>query len=156
MPTEAGTRVPLIAYWKGVTPVGKAIDDLVDFTDLLPTIVEAGKGTLPKDQKFDGRSILPQIKGQTGNKRDYVFCHYQPRWGKFHTVSGRWAQTAKYKLKMDGKFFNIQSDPLEKNPLTSLNDDQKEVKKMLQAALDKYEKEVPYDKSIDKKGSKRN
>ncbi|MFZ9745017.1 MAG: sulfatase-like hydrolase/transferase, partial [Opitutaceae bacterium] len=27
---EGGTRVPLIAYWKGVTPVGKVLEDLTD------------------------------------------------------------------------------------------------------------------------------
>ena len=156
MPTEAGTHVPLIAYSKGVTPAGKAIDDLVDFTDLLPTIIEAGKGTLPQDQKFDGRSILPQIKGQTGNKRDYIFCHYQPRWGKFDAVSGRWTQTSKYKLHMDGRFIDLLNDPLEKNPLKTLNEDQKAVKAMLQTGLDKYEKEVPYNAALNKKGSKRN
>ena len=62
----------------------------------------------------------------------------------------------KYKLKMNGSFYDIKNDPLEKNPLSGLNEDQKAIKAKLQGALDKYEKEIPYDKSIDKKGSKRN
>ncbi|MCH2206219.1 MAG: hypothetical protein MK132_10160, partial [Lentisphaerales bacterium] len=136
-------------------PAGKELDDLVDFTDILPTIVEAGKGTLPKDQKFDGRSFLPQLKGQTGNKRDWIFCHYQPRWGKFASISGRWAQTQRYKLYQDGRFYDLQEDVLEKNPIKADSEKLQTVKAKLQAAIDMYEAEIPYNKSWNKKGSPR-
>jgi arylsulfatase A len=152
---EAGTHVPLIAYWQGTTPVGKAIDDLVDFTDLLPTIIEVGQGSLPQDQKFDGRSILPQIKGQTGNKRDWVFCHYQPRWGSFDKISSRWAQTQRYKLYQDGRFFDLEKDVLETTPLKVSSEKLQTIQAKLQAAIDQYEQEVPYDKSRDKKSKKK-
>lgn len=153
--TEAGTHVPLLAYWQGTTPVGKELDDLIDFTDVLPTIIEAGKGSLPKDQKYDGTSFLPQLKGQTGNKRDWIFCHYQPRWGKLHNSSTRWTQTHQYKLYQDGRFFDIQNDVLEKSPIKTTSKNQKLVKAKLQAALDLYEQEVPYDKSRDSKSRKK-
>lgn len=34
---EGGARVPLIANWKGVVPAGRVLNDLVDFSDVLPT-----------------------------------------------------------------------------------------------------------------------
>jgi hypothetical protein len=37
-PTDAGTDVPLIAQWKGSIPAGKVNQDLIDFTDFLPTL----------------------------------------------------------------------------------------------------------------------
>ena len=30
---DMGTHVPLVAYWKGKTPPGTVLNDLVDFTD---------------------------------------------------------------------------------------------------------------------------
>ena len=41
MMTDAGTRVPLIAYWKGVTPEGRVLPDLVDFSDFMPVLADA-------------------------------------------------------------------------------------------------------------------
>ena len=153
--TEAGTHVPLLAYWQGKTPAGKAIDDLVDFTDFLPTLLEATGSELSKEDNFDGRSFLPQLKGQSGNKREWIFCHYQPRWNKLHKVSSRWTQTQRYKLYQDGRFFDLHQDVLEENPLNPNSEGLNTIKIKLQAVLDRYENEVPYDKSRDKKGSKR-
>src|SRR5262249_11220478 len=43
---EGGSRVPLIVNWPGTTPAGVVLKDLVDFSDMLPTFVELGGGTL--------------------------------------------------------------------------------------------------------------
>ena len=40
--TDAGTRVPLIAAWPGVVKPGAVCDDLIDFSDFLPTFVKLG------------------------------------------------------------------------------------------------------------------
>src|SRR2546427_7108439 len=45
--TDAGTRVPLIATWRGVFPAGKVSTDLVDSTDFFPTILDAAGVPLP-------------------------------------------------------------------------------------------------------------
>src|SRR5438034_8594644 len=37
---EGGSRVPLIASWKGKTPSGKVLTDLVDFSDFYATFSE--------------------------------------------------------------------------------------------------------------------
>ena len=60
---DAGTHVPMIASWPGVVPSGKC-QDLVDFSDFLPTIVEIAGATLPKDIQFDGQSFAPQLRDQ--------------------------------------------------------------------------------------------
>ena len=44
--TDAGTRVPLIAYQPN--QVGPAVcEDLVDFSDFLPTLLQACRQTIP-------------------------------------------------------------------------------------------------------------
>ncbi|MCH2205546.1 MAG: sulfatase-like hydrolase/transferase [Lentisphaerales bacterium] len=142
---DAGTHVPLIAYWQGQTPGGTVVKDLVDFTDILPTIVEAGRASLEKDQKYDGRSVLPQIKGQTGQRRDWVFCHYSPGWGTLDKAAGRWVQTTDYKLYNDGRFYDLKGDILEMKPLKVTNEKLKTIKTKLQTVLDRYQQEVPYE-----------
>ena len=59
-----------------VTPEGKVCEDLIDFTDFLPTIIEATGSSLPNKFIADGRSFLPQLRGKKGNTREWIFCYY--------------------------------------------------------------------------------
>lgn len=111
---DMGTHVPLVAYWKNHSPNGKVLDDLVDFTDLYPTLAEAAGIELGKNDPIDGTSFLPQLCGEKGNPRDWVLCHYQPYWNK---QPGQFARTEKYKLYRDGRFYTPASDLKEENDL---------------------------------------
>lgn len=112
--TAAGTHVPLIASWKGVAPRGAVCRDLVDFTDFFPTLSQAAGVPMPEGHPRDGRSFLPQVRGEEGNPRDHIFCHYAPRWGRFPPA--RWAMDRRWKLYEDGRFFDLDRDPLEQGP----------------------------------------
>ena len=48
-PTDAGTHVPLLAQWKGHIPAGKVNQDLIDFTDIVPTLAEITGAKLPPE-----------------------------------------------------------------------------------------------------------
>ncbi len=135
--TDMGTHVPLVAYWKGKTPSGKVLTDLVDFTDFYPTLAEvAGKSLNDKDPS-DGQSFLPQLKGQPGNPREWVFGHYQPYWGSFK--GSQYVRNQRFKLYRDGSFFDVPGDLSEENdrqdaPLGTIANDAKEI---LSAVLEK-------------------
>ena len=135
-PTDAGTHVPLVAQWKGHIPAGKVNQDLIDFTDFLPTLAEVTGARLPTGVTVDGRSFAPQLRGQKGKPREWIFCHYDPRWAKFQ--SARYAQDKQYKLYHDGVLYDYRQDPLEKSPLaqTSLTPAQEKSRQKLQKALD--------------------
>jgi arylsulfatase A len=45
---EGGSGVPLIANWKGVTPEGKVLKDLTDFSDMYATFAEVAGAKLPQ------------------------------------------------------------------------------------------------------------
>jgi arylsulfatase A len=136
--TDAGTRAPFIANWPGVIPKGKVCNDLVDFSDFTPTLCEAAGVEVPTELKIDGRSILPQLKGQTGDPRDWIYCWYSRAGG---SNGKEWARNQRYKLYRKGGFFDISKDVLEKKPLKAveLSDDAKKARGILQKALDKYE-----------------
>ncbi|MGH9338143.1 MAG: sulfatase-like hydrolase/transferase [Acidobacteriota bacterium] len=78
--TEEGARVPLIAHWKGITPEGRVSEDLIDFTDMLPTFADMAGARLPAGARIDGRSFLPQLRGQAGNPRDWIYCQLVDDW----------------------------------------------------------------------------
>lgn len=62
---EGGVRVPFIARWPGVTQAGTTRDVPVVNTDLLPTFMDIARHQPDSDREYDGRSILPLIKGET-------------------------------------------------------------------------------------------
>jgi len=111
--TDAGTRVPLVAAWPGTIPAGRVSDDLVDFSDFLPTVLEATGINVPDG--LDGRSFLPQLQGRPGNPRQWVYCYYCPRPERTKPV--RFARDQRWKLYGDGRFYDITRDVLELNPL---------------------------------------
>jgi arylsulfatase A len=69
--TDRGTRVPLIVRWPGKIAKKSTCDDLVDFSDLFPTLCELA-GAPPPGGKLHGRSFLPQLLGKPGHPRDWV------------------------------------------------------------------------------------
>jgi arylsulfatase A len=135
-PTDAGTHVPLMAQWKSRVPAGKSNEDLIDFTDFLPTLADIAGAPLPAGVTVDGRSFAPELLGQKGKPREWIFCHYDPRWGNFQF--SRHAQDRQYKLYQDGVLYDYRQDPLEKSPLalTSLTPAQEQSRRKLQQALD--------------------
>ena len=113
--TDAGTRVPLIAYWKGKSLKGNVNTDLVDFADFLPTLAAAAQVSIPKGQTVDGQSFLPQILGKPSTPKEYIYMFYEPKWGKFE--KGIFVRDKKYKLYSDGRFYDVQRDVLEAHPI---------------------------------------
>jgi arylsulfatase A len=134
--TEAGMHVPLIASWPGKIARGKVSDDLIDSTDFLPTICEAAGVLTAKDSQIDGRSFLPQLRGETGKPREWIYSWYSP-----HSEPLReFAFDHHYKLYRSGEVYDIVADAEEKQPLkgASLPADATSRVKKLQAALDQY------------------
>ncbi|HSH93279.1 MAG TPA: sulfatase [Roseimicrobium sp.] len=68
---ESGVCVPLIVCWPGVVKPGSRSDAMVQWTDFLPTLLEAAGGKAPTD--IDGRSFLPVLRGQSPKHRELIF-----------------------------------------------------------------------------------
>jgi arylsulfatase A len=142
--TETGMHVPLITNWPGKTPAGKVCADLVDSTDFLPTLLDAAGVKAPAGDELDGRSFLPQSKGERGSPRDWIYSWYSPRQSEDRTVR-EFAFNQQYKLYRDGRFFDLRQDPAEERPIPTakLSAEAAAAAKMLQTALDKYENARP-------------
>jgi arylsulfatase A len=141
--TTLGTHTPLIVHWPGKARAGRVCGDLVDFTDVLPTLAEAAGAGLPRGVTLDGHSFLPQVKGEVGTPRESIFCHYEPRHGN-NNRKVRYAQDQRWKLYQDGKLYDLGADQDEARPVTADTAEVKAARARLQAVLDRYEKEKAF------------
>ena len=101
---EGGQRVPCIMWWPGQIPAGTACNEVAATIDILPTLSEITGASL-SDNKIDGLSILPLMRGESGAKSPHdVYCYY---WGKaLHAVrSGPW------KLHFPHGYRSLKGDP---------------------------------------------
>ena len=126
---EGGSRVPLIANWKGTTPAGRVVKGLVDFTDFYPTFCEVAGAKLPAGVKLDGHSLAPQFRGEKGNPREWIYIHLANDW---------YARNDNWKLNRAGNLYDMSDAPFaEKLVLPDAHNDQaKAARQRLQAVLD--------------------
>ena len=145
--THRGTHVPLIASWPAVMNKGRVSADLISSTDLFPTICAAAGLETPS--KLDGVSFLPQLRGETGTPREWFYMWYSPRQSRDLKVS-ECAFDHTHKLYRDGRFFNLQADPEEKNALPATG----AAATKLKQALDTFQNARPpeLDRMLEKNG----
>ena len=127
---EGGSLVPMIVNWPGTTPAGKASNDLIDFSDYMPTFTALAGAKLPDDRPIDGHDFSPQIKGKKGNPREWVYVELTGRW---------YVRSQDWKLTRSGELFDMSEAPFVEKPVPADTTDPKaiEARKQLQAVLDK-------------------
>jgi arylsulfatase A len=154
---DNGTHVAMVAHWPSKFQQRGIQSQLVDFTDLLPTLCDvAGLG---RDQvKSDGYSLVPvftSAKHESGRK--WVYCHYirngfpkrpndqikestaikkQDSMIQAKTA-GTFVRNHRYKLYGDGRFYDTQSDVKETQPLSQFDKKTAAVKAQLKAVHEK-------------------
>jgi arylsulfatase A len=104
------------------------LPDLTDFSDILPTFAELAGAKLPEDVKFDGTSFAPQLRGEKGNPREWIFVQLGPRW---------YARDDGWKLTESGELFDMNDAPFVEllAPADSKNPDAQVARERLQAVL---------------------
>ncbi len=140
--THRGTHVPFIASWPAVIQEGRVSGDLISSTDFLATICEAAGVAVPPDT--DGVSFLPQLRGQRGTPREWLYCWYSPRQQANMTVR-ECAFDRQHKLYRDGRVFDLVVDPDETTPLAGeqFDGETATAAKKLQAVLDRFQDTRP-------------
>jgi arylsulfatase A len=125
---------------------GRVINDLICFSDVFPTIVDAAQ--LPENQinDGDGWSFWPQCEGKPGHTRDWIYCYYFPRPSsakyndKYSHYEVSFARNKRFKLYDNGDLFDTTTDVLEKEPITATNPAAvpDSARTMLQEAISSY------------------
>lgn len=68
---NTGVHTALVVRWPGRIAPRKRTDALVQYADVLPTLLSAAGART--NEGFDGSSFLPVLLGQTSRHRDYVY-----------------------------------------------------------------------------------
>jgi len=68
---DAGIRTPFIAAWPGMIPPGTRSDAMVQWIDLLPTLIEFAGSTPPVG--IDGRSFADVLRGKRATHREVIY-----------------------------------------------------------------------------------
>ena len=131
------SNVPLIINWKKELKNNFQSDVLIDLTDFYSTFEDI----LDKKTKQSfGKSLLPLILNKDYEERKILITYYNPMWGNLNPKikRGVYAQTKKYKLYKNGKFYNYSDDLLERSPLkfNDLSKKQTDIYKKLLQSLD--------------------
>jgi len=98
---ERGPLVPMIVNCPGIVkPIGPC-DELVDLSDVLPTLADLAGANLPDDYAIDGHSFAPILRGETGKGREWIFCHYADK---------RMLRDKRWLLDGNGRFYDCGND----------------------------------------------
>ena len=100
---EGGALVPCIASWPGKIPSGVVSTNLIDFSDMFPTIAEIAGAKLPEGLTIDGKSFAPQLRGAgSGWPRSWIFVELGRHW---------YDRNPAWKLNEAGELFDMKDAP---------------------------------------------
>ena len=119
---DRGTHVPLIVQQPGTVPAGSVNDDLIDVTDFLPTMLDAAGVETPDGYFMDGESFYPQLKGEKGSPKDWIFFHFEPMSARNTARCIRFVRDRNWKLYETGELYDMNSDLDEELPIFESED----------------------------------
>jgi arylsulfatase A len=145
---EGGSRVPFIASWPGTTPAGKVNNDLTDFSDFFASFADLAGAKEPEGVKIDGVSFVPQLRGEKGKPRDWVYVELN---GKSYV------RDARYKLTAGGELFDLSNAPFEEKLVDENTKDEgaNASRDSLQKVLDEHKMAPFKPQGMNKKQKKR-
>ena len=127
-------------------------------------------GVEPPKNELDGQSFLPQIKGKTGDPREWIYFHggwndsatrmemirgvdwkFKPRVPpgqserprvQENNFNFRYVRGLRYKLYSDGRFYDLQTDLAERRPIApgTGSAEAEAARAMLRGVLERYPK----------------
>lgn len=125
---DTGSWVPLLASWPGTIKPGSVDNNMVDFTDILPTCLQLAG--VPDPKGIDGISFAPQLLGQSATLREWIHSLLRDEY---------FVRDLHWKLRENGGLYDISDSPYTEAPVLPENDtaESKSARVRLQAVLDK-------------------
>jgi len=126
--TEAGSRVPLLAWWPETIKPGVR-EQLFSLADVLPTITSVA--AIPLSRQLDGMDLSHLLLGKAGKDREQVFINH----GR-----GYFVRESRFRLNEDGKLYDIPitSDKERYSEKVTTDPAHEADRRRLQAAFDQF------------------
>ncbi len=123
---EGGFHSPFIVRWPGVVKPGSTSDHVSAFWDIMPTVCDLAGAPIPPHT--DGISFLPELRGQTQKKHEYLYWEFNENSGSspdLTRANTNWKQAVRWKdwkgiYRIDPdqfELYNLMEDPEEKTNL---------------------------------------
>jgi arylsulfatase A len=133
---EGGTRVPMIAMWKGKIVPGQVSDHISAFWDVMPTLCDVAGIEAPS--KKSGISFYPSLMGQLQSQHEYLYWEFHEgsksqaaRMGKWKAVRLNLAENPTAPIEL----YDLEKDPGETTDLaTSFPEITGKMQKIMQEA----------------------
>lgn len=91
---DTGARVPFVMSWPGVIKPGSQSDAMIQWIDILPTLIDLAGGAPPAG--IDGRSFADLLRGKATTHRTEIFTTHSGD-GNFNVYPMRALRTADFK-----------------------------------------------------------
>ena len=105
---ESGVNMPLLVKWPREIQPGTETEELMDFTDIIPTLAEVAGASLPAEAELQGTSFVEVLKGGNGN-RDWIYSQYNHKWV---------IKDKRWKLTHENELYFLLNDRYEESPIT--------------------------------------
>jgi arylsulfatase A-like enzyme len=123
---EGGIRVPCFVRWPGVIEAGLVVEKVAASIDLTPTLLDACGVSKPESVVFDGKSLLPLLRGERVDWPDrtvYFQWHrgdvpqlhraFAARSDRYKLVQAKGVEPVPLPALPRYELFDMVSDPLE-------------------------------------------
>lgn len=133
--TDSTVLVPFIVQAPFLSKGGRVTRDLIDFTDLAPTILEITSNKNIDNYQLDGRSLVPSLMGfeDPFEKRNWIYA----RFGNVHMIRD-W----QHFLDSDNNFHDLIKDPFQREPVSPLDKQAPGRKQRLELLLERLENKL--------------
>lgn len=131
---EESVRVPMLARCPGLFEGGKVVENMVQNTDIAPTIMDYLG--LQKAEQMVGYSFIPLLKGEKTEWRERIFYEYYWEHEFPQTPTMHGVRTDRYKyIRYHGiwdtnEFYDLQEDPAETRNLIASEEHQEIIKQL--------------------------
>jgi len=124
--SECNHHIPLIIRWPGITPENAKADAFMANVDYAPTICDLLDMPIPED--WDGTSYKQNVKGQTGEDRDFLVwdCGLYTLQRAVRTKTHLYIRTYdpwEYNNRKEEELYDMVNDPYETNNIAGTHGD---------------------------------
>ncbi len=128
---DIGAHIPFIVRAPFLTKGDRVSKDVIDLSDLFPTVLSLAGIDVPGDLKLDGRTMIPSLRGSDDpfEKRNWIYSEV----GDFRMVRD-WHHL----VDTEGNFHDVENDPLQEKKVSPLDKQAPGRRKRLQMILDRF------------------